>query len=226
MVPPPEGELIAWLGREPSGKASVGLRLFHGLARLLARPVMSMTIHGELPPAPAILVGAPHRRQRDVPAIGLALPANPRTWALVMGPGVMPGRALQRLIRSTGGMLPFWRGSGGIEAHVDAARRVLDAGAYLAMMPEGGITGPPDRLAEFRPGFALIAARTGAPVVPFIVRYDRVGRYRTRGRIELLPLRRIATPNGMERGSFAELRWAVQVGEALADEMEAVWLRA
>jgi 1-acyl-sn-glycerol-3-phosphate acyltransferase len=225
MVPPPEGELIAWLGREPNARAGWRLRFAHALIRLLAFPLMRMSTRGDLPSPPAILVGAPHRHQRDVPAIWLALPPQPRTWAIVMGPGVMPGRRRQQLLRRTGGMLPFWRGSGGIDAHVDAVRRVLGAGAYLAMMPEGGITGPPGRLAELRPGFALIAARTGAPVVPFVLRFDRVGRLRTRGRLEFLAPRTLAPPVGTEPGSFAEIRWATQAAAALADEIEAAWLR-
>jgi 1-acyl-sn-glycerol-3-phosphate acyltransferase len=102
---------------------------------------------------------------------------------------------------------------------------VLDSGGYLAMMPEGGINGPPDRLAEFRPGFALIAARTGVPVMPFVLRYTHRGRFGTRARVEFLPARRLAPPHGTEAGSFAELRWAIQASAALADEIEAAWLR-
>ncbi len=33
-------------------------------------------------------------------------------------------------------------------------------------MPEGTVSGPPGRLLPFRPGAALIALRTGAPIVP------------------------------------------------------------
>jgi 1-acyl-sn-glycerol-3-phosphate acyltransferase len=224
MVPPPEGELIEWLGREPGARAGRTLRLFHRLLRLVARPFLQTSALGELPPPPAILVGAPHRHMRDGLAVWLALPPNPRTWAIVIGPGIMPTRRLQRIYRRTGGMLPFWRGSSGIDGHVDAARRVLGAGAYLGVMPEGGITGPPDRIAEFRPGFALLAARTGAPVVPFVLHVDHERRLGTRARVEFLPSRRLVPPDGTEPGSFAEVRWASRVAAALADEVEAAWL--
>jgi hypothetical protein len=33
-------------------------------------------------------------------------------------------------------------------------------------MPEGTVSGPPGRIGPFRPGAALIAIRTGAPIVP------------------------------------------------------------
>jgi 1-acyl-sn-glycerol-3-phosphate acyltransferase len=225
MVPPPEGELVAWLGREPTGHAGPLLRLTHGLTRLLFLPVFQVSTCGHLPPPPAILVGAPHRRMRDVLAFWLALPPDPRIWALVIGPGIMPTLLHQRFFRRIGGMLPFWRGSSGIDAHVDATRRVLASGAYLALMPEGGIMGPPDRVAEFRPGFALLAARTSVPVVPFVLRYEPRGRLGDRVRVEFLPARRLTPPEGAVPGTFAEIRWASQTAARLADEIEAGWLR-
>jgi 1-acyl-sn-glycerol-3-phosphate acyltransferase len=36
-------------------------------------------------------------------------------------------------------------------------------------MPEGTVNGPPGRLGPFRPGAALIALRTGAPIVPLAI---------------------------------------------------------
>ena len=36
-------------------------------------------------------------------------------------------------------------------------------------MPEGGISGPPDKVAPFRFGSALICLRTGAPILPLAI---------------------------------------------------------
>jgi 1-acyl-sn-glycerol-3-phosphate acyltransferase len=52
---------------------------------------------------------------------------------------------------------------------VRSARAVVDAGAVFVQMPEGTINGPVGRLGPFRPGAALIALRTGAPIVPLAI---------------------------------------------------------
>jgi hypothetical protein len=63
-------------------------------------------------------------------------------------------------------MLPVWRGGVGVDQHVASARAVLANGGVFVLVPEGGVAGPPDRLATLRAGAALIALRTGAPIVP------------------------------------------------------------
>ena len=75
-----------------------------------------------------------------------------------------------------GGLLPVWRGASGIETHLEAAAAVFAVGAHYAVMPEGGTGGPRDRFAEFRPGAALIAMRTGVPIVPYALHVDRAWR--------------------------------------------------
>jgi len=98
-----------------------------------------------------------------------ALPLEPRAWFLGSGPSAFSARWREWLIRRLGGMLPVWRGGVGVEQHVASARAVLAAGGVFVLMPEGGVTGPPDRLAPFRVGAALIALRTGAPIVPLAI---------------------------------------------------------
>lgn len=95
-----------------------------------------------------------------------ALPLEPRPWFLGSGPSAFSQRWRERLLHRLGGMLPVWRGGVGVEQHVASARAVLEAGGVFVLVPEGGVTGRPDRLAPFRLGAALIAIRTGAPLVP------------------------------------------------------------
>jgi hypothetical protein len=95
-----------------------------------------------------------------------ALPLEPRVWFLGSGPSAFDARWKEWLLHRLGGMLPVWRGGVGVEQHVASARAVLDVGGVFVLMPEGGISGPPDELAPFRFGSALIALRTGAPIVP------------------------------------------------------------
>ncbi len=42
-------------------------------------------------------------------------------------------------------------------------------GAVFVQMPEGTVSGPPGRIGPFRIGAALIALRTGAPIVPLAI---------------------------------------------------------
>jgi 1-acyl-sn-glycerol-3-phosphate acyltransferase len=96
-----------------------------------------------------------------------ALPLEPRPWFLGSGPSVFAVRWREWLVKRVGGLLPVWRGGVGIDQHVRSARAVLDAGGVFVQMPEGNINGPAGRISPFRPGAALIALRTGHPIVPF-----------------------------------------------------------
>jgi hypothetical protein len=95
-----------------------------------------------------------------------ALPPEPRTWFLGSGPSTFTSRWREWLVRRIGGLLPVWRGGVGVDQHVASARAVLDNGAVFAQMPEGTVSGPPGRLGAMRTGWALIAIRTDAPIVP------------------------------------------------------------
>jgi len=95
-----------------------------------------------------------------------ALPLEPRAWFLGSGPSAFSARWRERLLHRLGGMLPVWRGGVGVDQHVASAQAVLENGGVFVLVPEGGVAGPPDRLGTFRTGAALIAIRTGAPIVP------------------------------------------------------------
>ena len=95
-----------------------------------------------------------------------ALPVEPRAWFLGSGPSTFTSARRERLIRGLGGLLPVWRGGVGVEQHVASARAVIGNGGVFVQMPEGTVSGPPGRLGPFRTGWAVIALRTDAPIVP------------------------------------------------------------
>jgi hypothetical protein len=95
-----------------------------------------------------------------------ALPLEPRAWFLGSGPSAFSARWREWLLHRLGGMLPVWRGGVGMDQHVASARAVLANGGVFVLVPEGGVAGPPDRIGTLRSGAALIALRTGAPIVP------------------------------------------------------------
>jgi 1-acyl-sn-glycerol-3-phosphate acyltransferase len=164
-------EGLDWLGRPPEAKASLFYRVVRLIARFLLFGLFRFRIETSgrelLPKGGYLLVGAAHRGWMDPFLVMHALPAEPRAWFLGSGPSTFTARWREVLIHRLGGLLPVWRGGVGVDAHVRSARAVVDAGAVFVQMPEGTINGPAGMLGPFRPGAALIALRTGAPIVPF-----------------------------------------------------------
>jgi 1-acyl-sn-glycerol-3-phosphate acyltransferase len=163
-------EGLAWLGRQPEARASMAYRLVRLLARFVLFGLFRFRIRTEgqehLPKGGYLLVAAAHRGWID-PFIAMhAIPAEPRAWFLGSGPSTFTSASRERLIRWLGGLLPVWRGGVGVHQHVESARAVVANGAVFVQMPEGTVSGPPGRLGPFRTGWAVIALRTGAPVVP------------------------------------------------------------
>jgi hypothetical protein len=95
-----------------------------------------------------------------------ALPVEPRAWFLGSAPSTFTTRWREALVHRLGGLLPVWRGGIGVDQHVASARAVIANGAVFVQMPEGTVSGPPGRIGPFRVGWAVIALRTGAPIVP------------------------------------------------------------
>jgi hypothetical protein len=163
-------EGLQWLGRTPEARASI----FYRLVRLLARAVIfglfrfRIATSGQehLPSGGYFIVGAAHRGWMDPFLVVHALPTEPRVWFLGSGPSTFTARWREWLVHRLGGLLPVWRGGIGIEQHVASARAVTGNGAVFAQMPEGTVSGPAGRIGPFRVGWALIALRIGAPIVP------------------------------------------------------------
>jgi hypothetical protein len=95
-----------------------------------------------------------------------AIPVEPRAWFLGSGPSTFSSRWRERLVHALGGLLPVWRGGLGIAQHVESARAVVGNGGVFVQMPEGTVSGPPGRIGPFRTGWAVIALRSDAPIVP------------------------------------------------------------
>jgi 1-acyl-sn-glycerol-3-phosphate acyltransferase len=166
-------EGLAWLGRPPEAKASILYRLLRLVGRFVIFMVFRFRIRTSgqehLPRGGYLLVAAAHRGWMDPFVVMHAIPAEPRAWFLGSAPSTFTSRWRERLIHRLGGLLPVWRGGVGIEQHVASARAVIANGAVFAQMPEGTVSGPPGRLGAFRTGWAVIALRTDAPIVPLAI---------------------------------------------------------
>jgi 1-acyl-sn-glycerol-3-phosphate acyltransferase len=163
-------EGLVWLGREPEAQASLFYRCLRLVARFLLFGVFRFRIdtsgQEHLPRTGGyFLVAAAHRGWMDPFVAMHALPAEPRCWFLGSAPSTFTARWREVLIHRLGGLLPVWRGGIGVEQHVASARAVIRNGGVFVQMPEGTVSGPPGRIGPFRHGAALIALRTGAPLV-------------------------------------------------------------
>jgi len=163
-------EGLAWLGRAPEARASLLYRVVRLLVRFLCFGLFRFRIdtsgQEHIPSGGYLLVAGAHRGWMDPLVVMHALPVQPRGWILGSGPSTFTSRWREALIKRIGGLLPVWRGGVGIDQHVASARAVVAAGAVFIQMPEGTVSGPPGRLGPMRTGWALIALRTDAPILP------------------------------------------------------------
>jgi 1-acyl-sn-glycerol-3-phosphate acyltransferase len=198
-------EGLAWLGRTPESRASVGYRLVRVLARFALFGVFRFRIttegQGNIPTTGYLLVAAAHRGWMDPFVVMHAIPIQPRAWFLGSAPSTFSSRWRERLIHWLGGLLPVWRGGMGVAQHVESARAVVANGGVFVQMPEGTVSGPPGRLGPFRTGWAVIALRTDAPIVPLAMAGTEelyVGR---RMASRVLPATSVRALAGLEPGS-------------------------
>jgi 1-acyl-sn-glycerol-3-phosphate acyltransferase len=164
-------EGLAWLGRPPEASASLLYRSLRLVVRFLCFVVFRFRIDTsgqEHVPTEGgyLLVAAAHRGWMDPFVVMHALPVEPRCWFLGSGPSTFTAPWRERLIKRLGGLLPVWRGGVGIDAHVGSARAVVANGAVFVQMPEGTVSGPAGQLGALRNGWAIIAQRTDAPILP------------------------------------------------------------
>ena len=133
------------------------------LARVALRLLTKLEIEGEenFPESgPLIMVGN-HFSFID-PAAFIALAPWPKLE--FVGGAVTPhAPKVVRFLPKLWGYLPVYRGTGSTFA-LKEAQKMLNAGGVLGIFPEGGSWAQVLRPA--RPGAALLAAKTGAPIIP------------------------------------------------------------
>jgi 1-acyl-sn-glycerol-3-phosphate acyltransferase len=207
--------------------------LYH-LVRLVARFVLFVGFRfrirtdgqEHLPSGGYLLVAAAHRGWMDPFVVLHAIPPEPRAWFLGSAPSTFTSRWRERLVHRLGGLLPVWRGGVGIEAHVDSARAVVANEGVFVQMPEGTVSGPPGRIGQFRTGWAVIALRTDAPIVPLAMAGTDELYLGRRMASRVLPATSARALAGLEpgaplpaEGSRGELELARRMSEQLAELM-------
>ncbi|MDO8484164.1 MAG: lysophospholipid acyltransferase family protein [Candidatus Limnocylindrales bacterium] len=135
--------------------------------RIFGRAMSRISIEGaldEIPRDGPLIIAANHASNLDVPMIGSWL--IPRLGRRIhwLGKKELFDWPVIGWVAANGGVHPVDRGAADIEAF-RLAQRILDEGHVLFVFPEG-TRSPDGALQEARDGIALLALRTGAPVVP------------------------------------------------------------
>jgi len=224
-------EGLAWLGRRPEAKASLFYRSIRLLVRFLCFVVFRFRIatsgQEHVPTGGGYLaVAAAHRGWMDPFVVMHALPTEPRAWFLGSAPSALTSRTREWLARSVGGLLPVWRGGVGIDPHVASAKAVIANGAVFVQMPEGTVSGPPGKLGPMRNGWAIIAQRTDAPILPIAMAGTEELYIGRRMASRVLPMTTVRELAGLvsdaplpEPGSREELALARVLSDRLAERL-------
>ena len=166
---------------DPSPHASRLLRILRWSIGLLARRVLRFRLEligGENVPCDPhgrplggwIAAGLPHVTWIEPFVMLVLLPPEPRLIWFGDGRVIERSRWRRFVFRRIGGVVPIWPGGGprAFGSHLEAVRRVVDAGAVFALFPEKGPPVPPGQGRPLEPGLGYFALRTGAPVVPIV----------------------------------------------------------
>ena len=135
--------------------------------RIFGRAVSRMTVEGaldEIPMEGPLILAANHASNLDAVVIGAWL--IPRLGRRIhwLGKKELFAWPIIGWTAANGGVHPVDRGGADVEAF-RLAQRILDEGHVLFVFPEG-TRSPDGALQEARDGLALLALRTGAPIVP------------------------------------------------------------
>jgi 1-acyl-sn-glycerol-3-phosphate acyltransferase len=135
--------------------------------RFFARAMSRISIEGavdEIPRDGPVILAANHASNLDAPVLGAWL--IPRLGRRIhwLGKRELFAWPIVGWVAANGGVHPVDRGSADVEAF-RLASRILEGGHILFVFPEG-TRSPDGALQEARDGVALLALRTGAPIVP------------------------------------------------------------
>ncbi len=153
-------------------ESDLRIRFLHGLNRVASRVYHRVEVTGEfrVPRAGPAIIISNHISSLD-PLLIQSVVNRPIIWMVAKEYCELPGL---RWIFESIHAIPVSR-DGKDSSALRSAFRALDAGRVLGIFPEGKIGTEPGLLA-FQTGVALIASRSGAPVVPVYQRGTTFGK--------------------------------------------------
>jgi 1-acyl-sn-glycerol-3-phosphate acyltransferase len=147
--------------------------LISGLAlggRIFAQVVTRITFEGaiaEIPRSGPVILAANHASNLDAVVLGSWLVPTLGRRIHWLGKKELFAWPVVGWAAASGGVHPVDRGAADVEAF-RLARRILDEGNILFVFPEG-TRSPDGSLQAAQDGVAVLAIRTGAPVVPLAI---------------------------------------------------------
>lgn len=154
--------------------------MFYAVAKFLVRLVMSIAfnLHFEgrenIPEDTTVIFASNHRTNADPPLVGCALRGK---HAFMAKEELFRNKFFGALIRSVGAF-PVARGKGDT-AVIDTAVEALNNNKSLMIFPEG-TRSKDGKVHKGHSGAALIAARSGKPIVPVGIVFGEKLKFRTR----------------------------------------------
>jgi 1-acyl-sn-glycerol-3-phosphate acyltransferase len=143
------------------------LRIVTFGGRIWARAMSRISIEGavdEIPRDGPLIIAANHASNLDAPVLGAWLIPKLGRRIHWLGKRELFAWPIVGWVAANGGVHPVDRGSADVEAF-RLASRILEGGHVLFVFPEG-TRSPAGALQEARDGLALLALRSGAPIVP------------------------------------------------------------
>ena len=137
------------------------------MGRIFGQTVTRMTVEGaidEIPRDGPLILAANHASNLDAVVLGSWLTPRLERRIHWLGKKELFDWPIVGWTAAHGGVHPVDRGAADVEAF-RLAQRILDEGNILFVFPEG-TRSPDGSLQEARDGLALLALRTGAPIVP------------------------------------------------------------
>ena len=155
-----------WISPQSRADKRLG-RLIHGAARFLTTVLLRMQVQGlsNLPSHGPFILAINHISYLDPVCVYGALPRDVLERTFFVGwTGILFKNKLMRLISRATRTFPV-NPDHGVDAAITLGTEVIKRGDALVLFPEGRVSGDGEML-RFQPGIGLLAARTGAPIVP------------------------------------------------------------
>jgi len=149
-------------------------------ARLIARAVTRVRVEGaldEIPREGPVILAANHISNADAVILGAWLTKSLGRRIHWLGKKEMFDWPVVGYVARNGGIHPVDRGAADVDAF-RTAERVLREGHVLMIFPEG-TRSPTGELQRPKDGLAMLALRTGAPIVLLAIGADREWRLRS-----------------------------------------------
>ena len=156
-------------------KLSVFFKFIYGLAKIIYYGVYNVKVEGKenIPEKPGFIIASNHRSFADPPL--LAVTSMCAKFSFIAKEELFRNPFFGWFIRKLGAF-PVVRGKGDMKVISDSVER-LNEGRNLVIFPEGGRS-KDGKLGKGKTGVALIAAQSGADVVPAAIIFDGKLRFR------------------------------------------------